>query len=134
MTTATAARSNVQIVRHLYDAFASGDIPALLANFDPQMEWVAAEGAPYPGTFLGPNDILTNLFARLSSEWDGFRAQPAEVLDAGEHVVVLGRYFGTYKETGRSMSAAFAHVWTVRDGRVFRLRQYADTRKIAEAL
>jgi ketosteroid isomerase-like protein len=65
--------------------------------------------------------------------WDNYRAQPTEFIDAGDTVVALGRYSGTYKATGRSMDAAFAHVWTLRDGRVVRFRQYMDTRKMAEA-
>lgn len=134
MATATATQSNVRLIQRLYQAFARGDVPGVLGTFDPEIEWISAEGAPYPGTFVGPNAILTNIFARIGSEWDGFRVEPAEFLDAGEHVVALGRYHGAYKSTGRGMSAAFAHGWTVRDGRVLRFRQYVDTRKMAEAL
>ena len=134
MPTSTATRANVDLIEQLYDAFARGDIPGVLGAFDPQIEWTSAEGALYPGTFIGPDAVLSNVFARIGGEWDGFRVEPAEYLDAGDHVVALGRYSGTYRATGRAMSAAFAHVWTVRDGRVVRFRQYADTRKMAEAL
>jgi uncharacterized protein len=134
MATETATRSNVQLIRQLYQAFARGDVPGVLGTFDPGIEWISAEGAPYPGTFIGPDAVVSNIFARIGSEWDGFRVEPAEVLDAGEHVVALGRYHGAYKQTGRAMSAAFAHVWTVRDGRVVRFRQYVDTRKMVEAM
>lgn len=134
MTTSTATQSNVKFMEQLYGAFARGDIPTVLAAFDPRIEWISAEGAPYPGTFVGPDAVLTNIFARLGGEWDGFRAEPAEYLDAGDHVVALGRYSGTYKATGRGMSAAFAHVWTLRDGRIVQYRQYVDTLKMAEAL
>ena len=134
MATATATRTNLHLVQQLYEAFARGDMPGVLATLNPAIEWISAEGAPYPGTFVGPNAIVTNIFARLAGEWDGFRVEPAEFLDAGDYVVALGRHQGTYKSTGRAMSAAFAHVWTVRDGRIVRFRQYADTRKMAEAL
>jgi ketosteroid isomerase-like protein len=32
------------------------------------------------------------------------------------------------------MTAGFAHVWSVREGKVTRLRQYADTVQLARAL
>ncbi len=32
------------------------------------------------------------------------------------------------------MSARFAHLWTVRDGRVSRFSMYTDTAKVLEAL
>lgn len=126
--------SNVQVIEQLYEAFARGDIARVLGAMDPQVEWTSAEGAVYPGTFVGPDAILNNVFARLGSEWEGYQAAATEFLDAGETVVALGRYSGMYRATGRSMSAAFAHVWTMREGRIVRYRQYADTRKLAEAL
>ena len=134
MATSTATRSNVDLIERLYDAFGRGDIATVLDAYDEQIEWTSAEGAAYPGTFVGKEAVLTNIFARLGSEWDGFRAEPTEYLDAGDQVVALGRYSGTYKATGRSMNAAFAHVWTLRDGRIMRYRQYVDSRKMAEAL
>jgi len=126
--------SNVQIIEQLYESFARGDIARVLGAMDPQVEWTSAEGSIYPGTFVGPDAVLNNVFARLGSEWEGFQAAATEFLDAGETVVALGRYSGMYRETGRSMSAAFAHVWTMREGRIVRYRQYVDTRKIAEVL
>ena len=134
MATAVTTVSNVDLVERVYGAFGRGDIPTVLHAFDPAIEWISAEGAFYPGTFVGPDAVLTNIFARIGSEWDGFRVDTKEYLDAGENIVALGRYSGTYKATGRSMNAAFAHVWTLRDGRIVRFRQYVDTRKMAEAL
>ena len=128
------ASANVQTMQRLYDAFGRGDIPGVLGALDPNVEWVEMDGAPYPGTFTGPEAVLNGVFMRLGTEWEGFRAEPHEYLDAGEHVVALGRYSGTYRASGTAMSAAFAHVWTLRDGRIVRFRQYADTRRLMEAL
>ena len=38
----------------------------------------------------------------------------------GDTVVALGDYGGTYKATGKSFSAPFAHVWTLHDGKILR--------------
>ena len=134
MTTSTTPGTNVQLVEQLYDAFARGDIPTVLGAFDPNIEWTSSEGAAYPGTFHGPEAVLQNIFMRLGTEWEGFRVEPEEFIDGGDQVVMLGRYYGTYRETGKSMSAGVAHVWTIRDGRLVRYRQYVDSRKMAEAL
>jgi hypothetical protein len=134
MGPATAISTNVQLMENLYAAFSRGEIRAVLGLFDPQIEWVSADGAPYPGTFRGPQAVLEGVFMRLGSEWEGFRADATEFIDGGDQVVALGRYRGTYRATGRGMEAAFAHVWTLREGRVVRYRQYVDSRKMAEAL
>jgi uncharacterized protein len=71
------------------------------------------------------------VFARLGSEWDGFAAAPEEYLDAGDAVIVLGRYRGTCKATGRALDAQMAHVWRVEGGRATRFQQYTDTLQAA---
>jgi ketosteroid isomerase-like protein len=49
-------------------------------------------------------------------------------------VVSLGTYSGTFKKTGRSFSAAFAHVWTVRGDKLARFNMHTDTAKVLEAM
>lgn len=106
----------------------------MLGSFAPEIEWISAEGAPYPGTFVGPQAVLESIFMRIGTEWDGFEVNATEYIDGGEQVVAQGRYRGAYKATGKSMSAAFAHVWTIEHGRITRFRQHVDSRKMAEAL
>ena len=71
--------------------------------------------------------MLTGVFGRIATDWDGFAAVPKEMLDAGDTVIVLGRYNGTYRATGRTLDAQLAHVWRVADGRIVGFQQYTDT-------
>jgi uncharacterized protein len=126
--------SNVELVKSLYDSFAAGDVPAVLQGFDENIEWTEAEGFPYGGTYRGGAAIVENVFMRIATEWDGYAVTPDEFLDAGEKVVALGNYSGSYKATGKSMKVPFAHVWTLRDGKIVKFVQYTDTLKVSEAL
>ena len=83
---------------------------------------------------MGPQAVLDGVFMRLALEWEEFTVTPQEWLDAGDHVVLLGTYGGTYKATGRSVRAQFAHVWLVTDGRVVRFQQYTDTKQFAQVV
>lgn len=125
---------NVDLVRAAYDAFTRGDVAAVLGFLHPRVEWTEAEGFPYGGTYVGPEAVRKGVYVRLGSEWTVFRAIPDAYLDAGDHVVVMGDYSGTYKATGKSFRCRFAHVWTVRDGKAARFIQFADTAKVLEAL
>jgi ketosteroid isomerase-like protein len=127
------SEQNVDVVRSIYEAFAAGDVPGVVARMSPDMVWNEAENFPYAdgNPYRGPEAILGGVFARLGSEWDGFAASPEEFLDAGDTVVVLGRYRGTCKATGRSMDAQLAHVWRVADGKATRFQQYTDTLQAA---
>lgn len=48
--------------------------------------------------------------------------------------MILGRYLGRSRETGRSHDAAFAHVLRFQDGAVSELIQITDTARWHEAL
>ncbi|MFN0086461.1 MAG: nuclear transport factor 2 family protein [Blastocatellia bacterium] len=121
------ASQNLETIQGAYAAFAKGDVPGVLGVLDAEVAWTEAEGFPYGGTYNGPNAVLEGVFMRLGTEWDGFAAVPAEFIDGGDKIVSLGTYSGTYKATGRSFRADFAHVWTFRDGKVVRFVQYTDT-------
>ena len=127
------SRDTVELVQGLYAALERGDIPALLGAMAPDVEWNEAENFPYAdhNPYRGPEAVLGGVFARLGGEWDGFAAQPREFLDAGDTIVVLGRYAGRFKATGRAIDAQMAHVWRVRDGKVVRFDQYTDTLQAA---
>jgi ketosteroid isomerase-like protein len=127
------SKENVALVRSIYDAFAAGDVAAVVGAMSPDMVWNEAENFPYAdgNPYRGPDAILGGVFARLGSEWDGFAAVPEEYLDAGDTVVVLGRYRGTCRATGLGMDAQLAHVWRVADGKAERFQQYTDTLQAA---
>jgi uncharacterized protein len=120
--------SNLEIVQRSYDAFERGDLAAVLADLDPEIEWHQAQGLPHGGLYRGRDEVSRNVFEPLDAEWwSEFSAVPDEFLDAGEQVVALGRYRGTAKGTGKLLDVPFVHVWTLHDGRATRFRQFLDT-------
>ncbi|HEX5183105.1 MAG TPA: nuclear transport factor 2 family protein [Allosphingosinicella sp.] len=129
------ADSNVPLIREIYDAFGSGDIPGVLGRMAPDMEWNEAENFPYAdgNPYVGPEAIVQGVFMRLGGEWDGFTVVPETFLDAGETVVMLGRYRARFKATGKALDAQACHVWSVEDGKVTRFQQYTDTLQAARA-
>ena len=126
--------SNLKSVKAVYEGFATGDIPTVLGVFSRDIAWTEAEGFPYGGTYHGPKAVLEGVFMRLGSEWEGFAAVPDEFIDAGNTVVVLGKYSGKYKKTGKSFQANFAHVWKMQDGKAAQFIQYVDTLLVHRAL
>jgi ketosteroid isomerase-like protein len=128
------SQQNLETIRSLYGAFAKGDVPTVLGAFDPAIEWheaenfLYAEGSPY----IGPGAILQDVFLRLATEWEGFAANPQQFFDAGETIIVTGRYSGVYKATGKKLDAQLVHFWTLADGKVTCFRQHTDTLQAAQ--
>jgi ketosteroid isomerase-like protein len=111
---------NVPIVQGGYAAFGRGDVPGVLAIFDPDIEWREAEGNPYK-----PD----------GKAWiGGFTVTPKAFHDAGDTVVVECGYAGVYKATGKSIDAQACHVWTFSDGKVTSFQQYVDTGQLQDAM
>jgi uncharacterized protein len=77
--------------------------------------------------WVGPQAVLEKLFMRLGSEWKGFTVTVRTLYDAGEHIVMEGRYTGTYKASKKNFDAQVCHVLRFRDGKLVSFQQYVDT-------
>ncbi len=123
----------IDIVRGLYSAFETGDVPGVFGIFDEAIEWHEAEHSPYAdrNPYVGPDAVAEGVFARLDSDVEGFTVVPENFIDGGDTVVVEGRYRGTMRSTSAPLDAQFAHVWRVRDGKIVGFQQYTDTTQSA---
>ena len=125
--------SNVKKAEELYAAFARGDIPAVLGMCDAQLQWRQAEGHPYQpdgAAWSGPQEVLEKLFMRIAADWDGFKVNVRAFRDAGDYVVVEGRYTGLYKPASRSLDAQMCHILCFQNGKLTRFQQYMDTAQL----
>lgn len=125
----------LEIVQRSYDAFGRGDMDAVVADMHPDIEWHQAQGLPHGGLYRGLDEVRRNVFDPLEeSWWDAFSADPDEFLDAGGQVVVIGRYRGVAKGTGKRLDVPFVHVWTFAGAQAIRFRQFLDTAGWVDAL
>jgi ketosteroid isomerase-like protein len=125
--------SNLEIIKDLYAAFSRGDGPAALSLMDPNIVWNEAENFPYAdhNPYIGSAAVAEGIFFCLATEWDNFQVIPAEFHDAGETVVVTGRYSGAFKATKIPLNSQFAHFWRLRNGKVTEFQQHTDTAQAA---
>ena len=118
-----------------YAAFGRGDIPALLNLYTEDIEYVIP-GPPniitYAGTYRGTEQVA-QFFSLLNEAIDYEQFEPREFVAQGDKVVVLGHDRGRVKPTGHSFEERWAHVVTLRDGKVTRFEAYNDTAAIVAA-
>jgi ketosteroid isomerase-like protein len=120
-----------QVVRSFYDKFAASDAPGALGLMAPDIEWITMWHYKVEGR--GPERVAEGLFKPLVAEWSSFALVPTEFIAEGDTVVSLGDFTGVHGATGKQADARYAHVWTVKNGKITRFRQYIDTLAIAEA-
>src|SRR5215470_5808770 len=122
--------SQIALIRKLYAAM--GDVNSFKSLLADDLEYDIAEGFPNGGVYRGLDTVVSEFFPFLA-DFDEFYAKGDEYFESGDHVIVLGQYLGVSKN-GRRLKSRFAHFWTIRDGKVGRLQQTADTLLIAQAL
>jgi steroid delta-isomerase-like uncharacterized protein len=132
-----SAPGNVAVVDGLYQAFAKGDVPAVLAVMDANIVWNEAEGFPYAdrNPYIGPEAVLNGVFARIGAEWEYWNLKDIQLHDmSGNQVLATLRYDAKHKQTGKVIDSQTAHLWTLRDGKIVAFQQFTDTKQTAAAV
>ena len=128
------AQDNEKLVRAFYEATAPGHRARLRALQSPHVVYDMPEGMPIgAGHFEGLQEILERFLTSFYGALD-VRFVAKEFIAAGDEVVALGRIEGKTRKAGVPIDVPFAHVWTVRDGHLQRLRAFTDTAVLAHAL
>ena len=55
-------------------------------------------------------------------------------LAEGDRVATFGAYSGVYLKTGKSMTATFAHLFRLKDGKIVSMEQYVDSAMVQRAM
>jgi ketosteroid isomerase-like protein len=115
----------VEVVSDLYAAFGRGDIPAILAMIDEDIDWRAPENLPHGGSFLG-REAVGHFFRGIGEHWEDLRLDLEGIVSGGDRVIALARIHGRLRATGDEARYSSAHAWTVRDGVPVRFAEYVD--------
>jgi ketosteroid isomerase-like protein len=128
-------QDNVRLIKEQYAAFQRGDLQSVLDTMTDDIEWIT----PGPQAFLPlagnrrGREEVTQFFSILSDTNEYSLFEPLEFIAQGDRVVVLVKAQGTVKATGYSIEAEMVHLFTVRDGKVERFREFYDTAAILDA-
>jgi uncharacterized protein len=117
------ADENVEVIRGAYDAFARGDIPAIIQILHDDVDWHVPAALPHRFEAHG-HDEVRQFFEKLVGMWEGLAVEIDQIVASGDHVVVLGRANG--KIDGKEAGYGFAHVWVLADRRATRFFEFVD--------
>ena len=126
--------TNKEIIAGLYQSFASGDVPAVVAKFADDISWTEADGFPLAGTYVGPQAVVENVFMRLGEFSDDWSVVVNRLVGDGDTVIADGQYTWNHKESGEPCAVRMAHVWTLADGKATHFLQHVDTAMVRELI
>lgn len=127
-------QENIKLVQQAYNNFKAGNIEALLNQFSDDIEWQLpqVDNIKFSGKRKGRGQV-SEFFKLLSEEQEVREFEPKEFIAQGDRVVVLGQNSWRVKSTGREYKGEWAHVYTVRGGKIVRMQEYTDTAAAASA-
>lgn len=127
--------TNLEIIKSTYEGESSEENGQNLQKYlADDASWTEASGFPYAGTYIGFEEVVSNVFSRLGSEWIDYKFVPEDYAASGNMVIAYGTYSGIYKKTGKYFEARVAHVWKLRDEKIVSFEQFVDSKTVVDAM
>ena len=126
------SQENLEIVRRCCEAFDRGDYEASLADLDADIEYDLRhfpDGRVYHG-----HDGVREAFRQWLGAWEDYRQQRDPVIDTDDHVILAVRESGRGKGSGVPLERPTFGVWTLRSGKVIRIRFFPTRSEALEAV
>jgi ketosteroid isomerase-like protein len=118
------SQENVEIVRRFLDV----DVEEALTYADPEIVWNPVEESPAQG-----HDAVRESLVRWKSEWDDYELIPEDLADMGDRVLATVCLRGRGRVSGIEVVARFYDLYTLRDGKIVRMDQFADRSEALQA-
>lgn len=129
------ADESARIVGDSLDALAAGGLDAWAEYWDERIEWRAIEGAPDDVGEMHGRERVRRYFQEWVDLFEEITNVAEELVDLGDgRVLALQRAAGRARLSGAETEMRLAVVYTVRDGRIVRGREYIDRAQALEAL
>jgi ketosteroid isomerase-like protein len=126
-------QEDVEIVRRSWEALNRGDLDAFIDCFDPDIEWHDLPNYPGAGSHWGRRAFRRHVEGFVDA-WGKVSVEIEEIVQSGDCVVARIRYIGTGKESGASVETPpSGAIYEVREGRILRVRQFAEHQQALEA-
>src|SRR5690348_14567357 len=126
------SQENMEIARQEYAAFVTRDWEALAKLCHPDIEY---ETYGPPGRLRGFRE-MTAYFDEWASVFGVFRVELEEIIEVGDQVVAVERQDASGlkgSEAGAMVGYTFACLIGFKDGRISRVREYANREEALEA-
>ncbi len=127
------SQENVEIVRAMNAAYASGDIQRALEILDEEIEWRGTKGGLDENAVARGREEVIAAFADNLATWESLKVDYERYIDAGDQVVVFVHEVARGRQSGVQTETDTAVVFTIQNGKVVRARAFMDRAEALEA-
>jgi ketosteroid isomerase-like protein len=132
------SEKNVDIIKRMFEAFGRRDITAVLGMFSEDIEFQSpvtrvehveiSWSRPRKG-----REQVAQFFKELAEKVQPEPFEVVEIIAQGDKVVVEGRNRGSVRSTGSTYEHDWVMIFTLRDGKIAKIRHYYDTADVSAA-
>ena len=122
------SKERVELVKRGYEAWNSGDRSWVLEHMSEDVEWITPPEDPDPGVYTGHAGV-EQFWAQWRAAVGQLRFTAEEMIDAGDHVVVVARRSGRGETSGLEVSDQVIQVFTFEGEKCVMVREYYDRAK-----
>ena len=128
------SEENVAAVEDAYMALARDGLDGFLDHWTDDLDHRSIEGAPDDRGPIHGKQAMRAYVQDWIDMFDAFRIAPVELIDAeGSVVVAVMSYGGRARLSGIEIAGTYGVVFTIRDGKITRGREYATREQALEA-
>jgi ketosteroid isomerase-like protein len=128
------SQGNIKVLADLAAALDAGDLDAALEYWADDVDYRAVEGALDDHGPIQGKAALRAYVQDWLDTFDQLTWEPLELIDSGDDtVVVVFRFSGRAKMSGVETDLTFASLYTFRDGKIVRGREYWTREEALEA-
>lgn len=120
-----ANQADIEGMRRAYEGLSRGDLEGALELIDPDVEVRDRPEMPDPQTYHGYEGVRSAVQSTFDT-FDLVDFEPERFVEVGDRIVVVILLRGTGKESGVPVEDRIAHLWTMRDGKAWRMQVYSD--------
>ena len=125
-------RRDVEKIQELCRAFGKRDLSSVLMLMAEDVEISQSPELPWGGLYRG-HEGVRQFLGKLTEHLDT-RVEIERLIDAGEHVVAIGRTVGKARATKLEFDVPVVHVWTLHEGQITRFEPYIENETMLAAL
>jgi ketosteroid isomerase-like protein len=126
----------IAAVQRAYEAFARGDLEAVLVDIDDDVLWEAvpsSDAAPWYGTYRGKGEV-PQFFKEIGTNVEVTEFAPVSFTTSDTDVVAVVRWGFRALATGRQVVTEIVHLFRFTGDKVTYVRTWEDTAEAAAAL
>ena len=120
-------QENTKLAARMYETFMAGDVEGFLNLFSDDAGWQSPEieNVPLNGKFSG-RENLAGFISGIDEYEEFLKMEPTEFIAQGDRIVVLGNFTARSKKTNKQYATDFAHIVTVKDGKITNFYEFFD--------